>query len=94
MIGSIFSLVISVLLEQKVHYLEMFVYSQLFIDIFLCSYVLNKAMVLTKDHLSDFFILLSSYYLTKHGLLNKMKILIVTKVFYPSIGGMENMLIC
>lgn len=55
LIGSIFSLVISVLLEQKVHYLEMFVYSQLFIDIFLCSYVLNKAMVLTKDHLSDFF---------------------------------------
>ena len=56
LLGAIFSLVISVSVVQMFNFLEIFVYSQLIIDIILCGYVLRRAMQLTEDRISDFII--------------------------------------
>ena len=54
LLGAIGSLIISVLIVQMFDFLEIFVYSQLVIDIILCSYVLQMAMQLTDDSISKF----------------------------------------
>lgn len=56
LLGAIFSLIISVSVVQMFNFLEIFVYSQLVIDILLCSYVLRQAMLLTEDNMSKFII--------------------------------------
>lgn len=64
LLGAIFSLVISVSIVKLFNYLEIFVYSQLVIDIILCGYVLRRAMQLTSDCISDF-IMSPVYYISQ-----------------------------
>lgn len=54
LLGAIFSLIISVSVVRMFNFLEIFVYSQLVIDIMLCGYVLRKAMQLTDDRIGKF----------------------------------------
>lgn len=56
LLGAIFSLIIAVSVVQMFNFLEIFVYSQLVIDIILCGYVLRQAMLLTEDNMSKFII--------------------------------------
>ena len=70
LLGAIFSLIISVSVVQMFNFLEIFVYSQLVIDIILCGYVLRQAMLLTEDNMSKFIIspiefIYQSYYRQK-----------------------------
>lgn len=53
--SSILALVLSITLIQFYKDIEVFVYSQLALDLLLCYHVIKRAMILTNDTASSFF---------------------------------------